>query len=115
MHQIGYWKTSFPSADYWTEVVLQKSSSIEESGGLVWQLVACLFIVYLIIYILTIRGIKVSGRAMYFIALFPYFVLLVLGLRAWTLPGALKGVKFYLTPDWSRLLDITVWNDAACK
>ena len=45
--------------------------------------------------------------------MFPYFVLLVLGIRAWLLPGAALGIKYYITPDWSKLLDIHVWSDAA--
>ena len=56
-----------------------------------------------------------SGKAVYFTALFPYFVLLILGARAWMLPGAINGIKYYVTPDWSRLFDIHVWSDAASK
>jgi len=113
MQHVGWWKTSFPSADYWTKVVLQKSQTIDESGGLVWELVLAILGVYVIIYFMLIRGIKVSGKAVYFTALFPYFVLLVLGIRAWLLPGAALGIKYYITPDWSKLLDIHVWSDAA--
>lgn len=113
MHQIGFWKTSFPSADFWRDVVLEQSSSIEESGGLVWQLVLSLFMIYLIVYFMMIRGIKVSGKAVYFTTLFPYFVLLILGIRALMLPGAFDGIWYYVRPDWSRLFDIRVWSDAA--
>lgn len=51
----------------------------------------------------------------YFTALFPCLVLLILGIRGWTLPGAGKGIEFYLRPDFSRILDIFVWFDAAAQ
>lgn len=47
-------------------------------------------------------------QAVYFTALFPYVVLLILLGRAVTLPGAAKGVLFYVQPEWSRLASATV-------
>ncbi len=92
---------------------MQKSSSIEESGSIVWQLVIALFVAYLIVYAMLIRGIKVSGKLVYFTSLFPYLVLLILGIRGWMLPGAEIGIRFYILPEWSKLADIKVWSDAA--
>ena len=42
-------------------------------------------------------------QAVYFTALFPYVVLIILLGRAVTLPGALKGIIFYVKPEWHRL------------
>lgn len=41
-------------------------------------------------------------------ATFPYLVLFVLLIRGATLPGAWRGVVFYLKPDWEKLLSTTV-------
>lgn len=41
-------------------------------------------------------------------ATFPYVVLLVLLIRGATLPGAWRGVVYYLKPNWEKLLDTTV-------
>jgi NSS family neurotransmitter:Na+ symporter len=44
----------------------------------------------------------------------PMLLVILLGLivRAVTLPGAGAGIEFYLLPDWSRLLDPTIYLDA---
>lgn len=42
-------------------------------------------------------------QVVYFTATFPYVMLLILLIRGLTLPGALRGVEFYLLPDPSRL------------
>lgn len=45
------------------------------------------------------------SQVVYFTALFPYVMLVVLLVRGLTLPGAKDGIVFYLYPDPSRLLD----------
>ena len=60
-----------------------------------------------------VGGKKISGKVVWFTSLFPYVVLLVLGIRGWTLPGAAEGIKYYVIPNWSKLLNVNVWADAA--
>ena len=52
---------------------------------------------------------------MYVTALFPYLILLILLVRAATLPGYMDGITFYLTPQWEKLADIRVWADACTQ
>ena len=47
-------------------------------------------------------------QVVYFTALFPYAVLLILLGRGASLPGAIDGVKFYIIPKFDRLMDARV-------
>lgn len=44
-------------------------------------------------------------QVMYFTATSPYVLMVILLIRGLTLEGCLEGLKFYLIPDFARLLD----------
>lgn len=54
---------------------------------------------------ISLKGIKSSGKAAYFLGVFPYVVLIVLLIRAVTLPGALDGIIYFFKPQWKELLN----------
>lgn len=62
-----------------------------------------------------IKGVKSSGKVIYFTSFFPYIILIILAIRSFTLPGAWTGIKYYLTPIWSHLLGFEIWVDAATQ
>ena len=52
---------------------------------------------------------------MYFTALFPYVMIFCLVIRGLTLPGAIDGLIYYVTPDFNRLFSSQVWMDAGTQ
>merc|ERR1712154_256014 len=64
------------------------------------------------------KGVQSSGKVVYFTALFPYFVLLILLIRGATLDGAYDGILFYVYPTAEKmegLKDVKVWAAAATQ
>ncbi|XP_064612763.1 sodium-dependent serotonin transporter-like [Liolophura sinensis] len=94
---------------------VQYSNGIDNVGGVKWSMALCLLAVFLVIYFSLWKGIKSSGKAVWITATVPYIVLLVLLVRGCTLPGALNGIIYYVRPEWSRLLHVEVWIDAAAQ
>lgn len=102
---------------FWNEQVLGvvHSEGLQDPGPVRWQLAICLMVAWIIIFLCMLKGIRSSGKIVYVTATFPYLVLIVLIIRGATLEGSLQGVQFYLTPDWQRLQNAQVWNDAASQ
>lgn len=95
------------------KIVLQEYESIENGIGTPsWQLSICLFISWACIFGLLFRGVKSTGKAVYFLAIFPYIVMTALLIRAVTLEGAVDGILFFVTPKWDVLWKPTVWYAA---
>ncbi|XP_038631991.1 sodium- and chloride-dependent neutral and basic amino acid transporter B(0+)-like isoform X5 [Scyliorhinus canicula] len=106
-----------PSEQYWDKVALNRSHSVDETGEVVWYLALCLLLTWLIIGAALSKGIKSSGKVVYFTATFPYVVLTILLIKGLTLEGAYKGIDFYIgsQSDLSKLADAEVWKDAAIQ
>ncbi|CAF1064494.1 unnamed protein product [Didymodactylos carnosus] len=55
-----------------------------------------------------VKGIKSSGKVVYFTSLFPYVIIFALIIRGATLPGAKNGILFYLKPNWQKIKEFEV-------
>ncbi|KAJ8728149.1 hypothetical protein PYW08_016534 [Mythimna loreyi] len=101
---------------YFTKTILRQSDGIHDGIGLpLWDLTLSLFISWLIVFLIVAKGIKSSGKAAYFLALFPYVILFILLIRAVTLPGAGMGILFFITPQWEKILQMKVWYAAVTQ
>ncbi|KAI6196412.1 Sodium-and chloride-dependent creatine transporter 1 [Aphelenchoides besseyi] len=84
---------------FWERRVLQSTDDLADFGGIQWELF----------------GIMAIAWFVYFCALFPYALVIVLLIRGLTLPGAMTGISFYLTPNITKLSEATVWKDAGTQ
>ncbi|XP_043483932.1 sodium- and chloride-dependent GABA transporter 1-like [Leptopilina heterotoma] len=113
--QIGNLKAKTPADEFFHNEILQISSGINEIGGIVWPVFVCNLISWIIVYLCICNGVKTVGKVVYFTATFPFVILFVLLIRGITLPGAMDGILFYISPEWSQLTNLKVWADAAIQ
>lgn len=107
--------TISPTEDFYQSYVLERSSGIEETGRLKWELALILLMCWVIVYFCIWKGPKSTGKVVYFTATFPYVVLVILLVRGVSLPGSLNGILFFIKPKWELLLDPKVWVNAAAQ
>jgi len=104
-----------PSDEFFHNFMLDISNGIHDIGEVRLELAGCLLLAWTLVYCALWKGIKSFGKLVYFTALFPYCILIILLVRAATLPGYMDGISFYLTPKWEKLLEINVWADACIQ
>ncbi|EDW80128.2 uncharacterized protein Dwil_GK23734 [Drosophila willistoni] len=101
---------------YLERVVLNETKSLDNGIGYPnANLALMLAISWLTVTLIIIRGVKSSGKASYVLALFPYVIMFLLLIRALTLPGAIDGVMYFLTPQWNKILEPNVWYNAVTQ
>ncbi|XP_028968574.1 sodium-dependent proline transporter [Galendromus occidentalis] len=105
--------TETASQQFWTKHVLGLTESIDNMGSIRWDLAICLAFCWVLVFLCLMKGVKSTGKVVYFTATFPYVVLLCLLIRGLTLDGAREGVLYFLLPDWSRITELQIWRKAA--
>lgn len=107
-HSIGV-RWSGNESNFFFSQVLGRSKGIGTLGGVQWQLVLCNLIIWLAIFLIIFKGIKVVGKVVNWTVGLPWVLLLILIIRGITLKGAYQGLEYYLKPDFSQLLNPNVW------
>ncbi|XP_055625251.1 sodium-dependent nutrient amino acid transporter 1-like [Toxorhynchites rutilus septentrionalis] len=87
----------------------------DEIGVPDWKLGLCLLFIWTCMTFMLIKGIKGSGKISYFLALFPYVVMIFFAIYCFTLEGAMDGVLYFIKPEWDQLLNPTVWKEAVSQ
>ena len=97
---------------YFFDAVMQRKNGSEHSlsnlGAFHWDLAGCLGAAWLLVCLALIKGVKSSGKVVYFTALYPYVVLVILFGIGLSLDGSVEGIKYYLTPDWEKIQNAKV-------
>lgn len=104
-----------PTEYFFFRETLDISSSIDESGSMHMGQALCLLLAWMIVYLFIVKGVKSTGKVVYFTATFPYLVLIVYLIRGFTLHGAINGVKYMFTPKMEQLANPTAWINAATQ
>ncbi|CAM4624637.1 unnamed protein product [Lepidochelys kempii] len=104
-----------PVLEFWDEPGAAPVEGPEVPGAINWEVTLCLLGCWVLVYFCVWKGVKSTGKIVYFTATFPYVVLIVLLIRGVLLPGAGAGILYYLKPDWSKLGSPQVWIDAGTQ
>ncbi|KAM4581185.1 sodium- and chloride-dependent transporter XTRP3 [Odontesthes bonariensis] len=104
-----------PTQYFFYRETLNISPSIQEHGGIHTGQALCLLLAWVITYLFIIRGVKSTGKVVYFTATFPYVVLFIYLIRGITLHGAINGVKYMFTPKMEQLANPTTWINAGTQ
>lgn len=89
--------------------MLKDRDNISDGIGLPdLRLTLLLLISWGLTFLVSVKGVKSSGKASYFLALFPYVIMLTLLIRAVTLEGSANGIYYFFNTDWNRLLEADV-------
>jgi len=89
--------------------VLHLSSGPEVLGAPVGALLAYLVVVWLVIFFVVFKGVKVIGPVSQYVMIVAWALLIALVVRGLTLPGAAQGLNYYLATDISKLGSSDVW------
>ena len=102
-------KWGVDTQDYFYNKVLHISPSINSIGGINWILIIALFAAWFLIYLCIYKGVKSISKVIIFMVPLPIILIMILIIRAVSLPGAGTGILYYLKPSLSALLDTEVW------
>jgi len=94
---------------FFFEQVLRLSDGPAILGAPVWTTLGCLAFIWVVLFFIMFRGAKVIGRVSVWLVCIPWVLLAALLVRGVTLPGAVDGLNYYLTPNFAALSNPEVW------
>uniref|UniRef100_A0A8W7P9P5 Transporter n=1 Tax=Anopheles coluzzii TaxID=1518534 RepID=A0A8W7P9P5_ANOCL len=100
---------------YFTNTIMHRAPLAEGLGWPDGKLVLCLLVSWSILVVILIKGVRSTGKAAYFLAIFPYVIIFILLAHSLSLEGSLEGIKFFLTPKWESLFSAKVWMEAVTQ
>ena len=78
-------------------------------GGIRLPVLLGLIVVWFFVFLILYKGVKRIGKVVALTVPIPTILLIILTIRGLTLPGAMEGISYYLTPDFSKIFNANVW------
>ena len=104
-----YFHTEFLGEDA-TALDANHDHDLSNLGGVQWWLALSLMAVWIIVCLTLIKGVRSSGKVLYFTVIAPEIILCIMFAIGLTLEGALEGISAYFSPSWDKLQDHKVIN-----
>jgi NSS family neurotransmitter:Na+ symporter len=97
--------------DFFYELYLGKHEGYS-LGALRPNIVLMLVLAWTMMYFCIFRGVKLVDKIVWLTVPLPWLMLLVLTVNGLIMPGSMKGLAYYLNPDWMQLAKPTTWQYA---
>ncbi|MBA7503944.1 hypothetical protein ES706_02569 [subsurface metagenome] len=97
------------AGSYFFGEILRISSGPGVLGAPIGSTVGFLALIWVVIYFIVFKGVGVIGKVAVWTVSIPWVLLVILAIRGLTLPGAVEGLNFYLTPNLAALGNAEVW------
>jgi len=97
------------SEQFFKHDFLHLTSGPGHLGHILWYVVIGLAISWLWSFIYLRHGPVSIGKEIYYTVIIPWIILVILVIRGLTLPGAIKGLNYYLTPNFAALKNPETW------
>ncbi|XP_060074367.1 sodium- and chloride-dependent glycine transporter 2-like [Ylistrum balloti] len=99
--------------EFWLYRILKISDGIGFLGSISVLFVVYLFVIRLIAAITIVKSVESMGKVLYITALLPLVLVIVIWIRALTLPGAATGMLYFVSADFGRFADPQLWIEAS--
>lgn len=101
-----------PAADIFMHDALHVSGGMFDISGFVPCILIAMIVGWFLIWVCIRNGVDSVSSVLNYVVTVPLALLVIMIIRAVTLPGAIDGIYYYLVPDWSKLLQPSVWAAA---
>lgn len=100
------------SSGFFFNKLLQVTEGPWTIGGFRLPVIIGLMLAWIAIYFTVKDSVHSIGKIIKWVVGLPIILLVVLAISGMTLDGAVEGINYYLSPDFSKLKDFSVWTAA---
>jgi NSS family neurotransmitter:Na+ symporter len=109
---VAGWTIRYSVAAIFGELAGERPGALWDGFAYSWQSVGFQVVAFALGVVVVARGVKGIETAAKILIPSLFFLVLVLAIRAVTLPGASDGLNFLFTPHWADLAEPRIWLEA---